>query len=627
MLYLQTEQLRDAYFFETLDADVIAAEAARLTANTAEVVPPDLLVRQPELPVAEQITRADALSQLLRQEVMAARAAFPGRGEDSSEVSFDAKLAGRLKPLGTTAVSGAWLDDVAAAIVKGWPVEMEGPVVDDVQLIHNSNAAAVTRRLGGMFRRIATITPNVRPVVTVVDETGAYAKQLSQVQKDTLTVGAGSVMLDAGILLPGDTPGKEVSLIRSSQQLPKAEAFTDLLASQGAGKVYRQDGALKFKPQPWLAEKVVSADGSVTLTRQLGDGRQIMTSNFEHASTFFNPHKLDVNRQIVHFNVDSMYKMYARQGAALLLRASDLVGRERNHTLIHDYSHTDLAAEGITYETAILLGRHIEAYRNTLTRFTPWTGQDPYEYAARNFTRPTDEEAALIPQVITVYRQLGLQPGTYERAIDIGPGSNLYSAMLTTPFAKGKILLREYAQPNRDFMNRLLSGQMDPQFAEKMWPQFADLMAGVDPVLYNNAYQEALARSVVEAGSIFDLAPESCDWLQSIFVIESIVKSKLPFWQGMRIMRDALRQPNPDDLTDRGGILTAAFIIGSEGWPAGDGTHFPAASLSMEEIGQAATDAGLEYILLPVGGKDAKPMRKGYKGVALMVAWRRRHND
>jgi hypothetical protein len=70
-----------------------------------------------------------------------------------------------------------------------------------------------------------------------------------------------------------------------------------------------------------------------------------------------------------------------------------------------------------------------------------------------------------------------------------------------------------------------------------------------------------------------------------------------------------------------GGMLIITHMLGSHEWLAGEGTHFPAVSLTIDQVRQAYLDADLEILALaPVSEDSEKKARPGYHGMVLVVA-------
>ena len=90
-----------------------------------------------------------------------------------------------------------------------------------------------------------------------------------------------------------------------------------------------------------------------------------------------------------------------------------------------------------------------------------WDRFNPEWYFHQNYgaLRPDDHQLMLWMRDEFLHR-LRLR-GDFRHGIDIGPGSNLYPAMALAPFCQ-KITLRDYAQPNVDWLSREIHRRCSP---------------------------------------------------------------------------------------------------------------------------------------------------------------------
>jgi hypothetical protein len=199
--------------------------------------------------------------------------------------------------------------------------------------------------------------------------------------------------------------------------------------------------------------------------------------------------------------------------------------------------------------------------------------------------------------------------------------------MLAAPFVRGQITLREFSPANREFLKAFIDRTLDPTYDQNMWPKFEDEMVRAGGDIFTGTYQaiHVPGKLALDGESIYDLPIGTVEWLSAFAVLESIVSTELPFWQLFKIVARSLRQPDPGDEKDRGGIFVGAFMAESEGWAAGENTAFPAVKLNIDRIEKAAKDADLEFVTIPLAMEDnVVRFREGYKGMVLMVAWPRR---
>jgi hypothetical protein len=640
--------LTDLGHGEHLDRDRAAQVASQLTAAVVTSPSEFLIVRNESLSKAEQDSRSERVSKLLEYETAELRdraiGAVSGRGR---AVSVD--RINYVKRFFATAESGdedmlleygldascAWLDDIAKAMISGWPVEIEAFApswsafqpprsVDRLDFEHLHPSHVTGADIAAMLRRVTEPTPNVK-IVTFAHDYDRYSPQVHPdvaYPQNHFVASLGKFLIDKNALLATDTPGRDFLMLRESDQIPKVGELMERLAGYNEGKII--NGGQRFRPAlsyedvigPSIAGERIISEGI-----QLGyvDGSPSLPAL--EAASFINPTDAHMNERFVHLIIQPSGHDNEQLGAQTLTLAAGLTSRELYHRIT--YGTSGLTNDMITYTTGKLLQRYIDEYRKSLHRYSEWGDANPRKYARLHYGKIADEDRQLIPAAIDLFEELGLEAGQFEVGMDVGTGSNWYQVMLGKPYVRGRMTAREFSPSYRTFLEDLVGGRVEPEFVN-MWKPFEELMAQKNPELYENCLEKSLAETDIESGSIYDLPEGQIDYLSAFFVLESIVDSKLPFWQLFRIVGRALRPKDPDNPKDRGGIFTGAFMVGSEGWEFGDGTFFPAVNVNFDQIKQACNDASLECMMVMIGddGKVTK-VREGYAGMAFMVAWKK----
>jgi 16S rRNA G527 N7-methylase RsmG len=243
--------------------------------------------------------------------------------------------------------------------------------------------------------------------------------------------------------------------------------------------------------------------------------------------------------------------------------------------------------------------------------FSDWNQFDPEEYSQRNFGRELlYEDACIIKTCIAALNNFGIKPGQVQRYVDIGSGPNLYPAMIMSPFVSddGTISLLDFATSNWTYLNNILAEQGgDSKIAD--WLKFEQLMKSVDEVRYNHVLERLLSRARAGFGDIFNMPAETYDAVSSFFVAESITDEFPTFIEATRNLLNSLKN---------GGIVVAAHMVGSGGWFAGEGTNFPAISLTVPQIESAYSI--LQDFSVTFFTHGLRPAaRDGYSGMALVV--------
>jgi len=237
-----------------------------------------------------------------------------------------------------------------------------------------------------------------------------------------------------------------------------------------------------------------------------------------------------------------------------------------------------------------------------------WDRFNPEWYFHRNYDalRPDDHQLLLWMRDEFLHR-LRLR-GDFRHGIDIGPGSNLYPALALAPFCR-KITLRDYAQPNVDWLGREVHKRFRPS-----WHEFWDVLAAegeykliADPQAYLRQRVE------VVQGSVFDLPTDAYDIGTMFFVAESITSDPREFERAVHTFVDSLRPGAP---------FAAAFMKGSRGYHV-DTESYPAVAIDTHRVKSClagvAYDCEIRVIELH---ETIEPLRDGYDGMILATGRR-----
>jgi 16S rRNA G527 N7-methylase RsmG len=244
--------------------------------------------------------------------------------------------------------------------------------------------------------------------------------------------------------------------------------------------------------------------------------------------------------------------------------------------------------------------------------FSDWDQFDPEEYCGRNFGRELlYEDTCIIKTCITDLNKLGIEQDQFQHYVDIGSGPNLYPAMIMTPFVRddGTVSLLDFATSNLTYLNNILAASDgDSKIAD--WLKFEQLMKSVDEVRYNRVLDRLLSRARAGFGDIFNMPAETYDAVSSFFVAESITHEFPKFIKATTTLLNSLKN---------GGIVVAAHMVGSIGWFAGEGTNFPAISLTVPQIESAYSVLHDLSVTFFNHGLEQVAARDGYSGMALVV--------
>lgn len=521
----------------------------------------------------------------------------------------------------------AWLDDVVTALVTGEPVHVEtvGPYAahhldDRGRLdVRADNLAAEDLTgiaLGASLRRVLHGWPGVQVVVLLDDLNVPGGRGLVPSDRAQFVTAMTTLLQDHGVLPPiGDLDGSYHVLCESDQLGVLPELVARLQDSPHGRVEGRLDDELVFWPTTELVDGL-----ALTSTNRQRELRRVGIVLVRHgrptcqaldASRFLDGTRADRLRVLMLGTQlrSQQDKTYA------ILRALDLATTDSFHNVFYDAGL--LPPPLFALAVCELLISEVLRWRDRARRHDGWERFDPVEYAERNYLRrvlPADQHIVQIAAE-RLAAAMGSPPRKVVDAIDVGTGPNLYPAMLVAPYLAhdGRLALLEYAGPNRRYLEATLLDdpeRVDPTVAPG-WARFEDLMVTATDARYRGALDRVRRLAWVTPGSIWHLPTRAADLVTSFFVAESITTSRRALWQAIRSLARCLR---PD------GLLVAAHMLGSSGWPAGEGTHFPAVPLTAADLRRAYLDAGLDADLEVVGTTDADRAREGYDAMAVVVA-------
>lgn len=519
-------------------------------------------------------------------------------------------------------VTYAWLDDLLTALISGEPfveIETVGPYavhhIDgdgalDVSFDNLPDDERAGILLAAILRDALDGCANVR-IVALLDDLhdDVHDRHLEVPERDRYVVQMTRILYERGVFRSDDVPGDDYVLLRMSADAHRVDQLVDRLEASGRGFLERtDDGDVTFWPSAALIDLLALSSSrrerefarrGIAIRR---GGRP--TCHAIDAAGFLDP----VNRQLLHVvMLDS--RLAAQQDKTYaLLRAIDVVRQDTHHNVFFDTE--TLSPELVALVICQLLVNDLQRLIALLGRFDEWESFDADEFRERHYGHKIlPEDGDIIDFVVD--EMAALDPGPAATAIDVGAGPNLYPAMLIAPYVanEGSITLLDYASANLASLDnslRTLGADQSP------WARFETRMADRDQ-RYRGAANRLPSLCRVEEGSIYDLPADAYDIVTSFFVAESITTSRREFRVATRALRDAVRV---------GGVLVAAYMVGSTGYHAGVGTRFPAVRLFRQDLEEACRDADLDFAIRVVS-HDEKG-RTGYQGMAAIVARRLR---
>ncbi|WP_250002520.1 SCO2525 family SAM-dependent methyltransferase [Actinoplanes sp. M2I2] len=232
-----------------------------------------------------------------------------------------------------------------------------------------------------------------------------------------------------------------------------------------------------------------------------------------------------------------------------------------------------------------------------------WEKFDSDAYFSDNYGRLRSDDSTII-QIVADYFKRNQPVPELGRAIDVGPGANLYPALMLLPYASEVVLFE------RSFVNRnWLAKELDKPHGS--WWQFWDAISAgrsaYDPI--NKPMETLHGRVTLERGNVFSLEPDQYDVGTMFFVAESITRRVDEFQRATRLFVNALKHNAP---------FAAAFMRRSSGYLVAQ-KHFPACSIDEDDVHRALAPVARKVTVRRVRSKGLRP---GYDG--MMVATGRR---
>lgn len=516
---------------------------------------------------------------------------------------------GDLERLGL-ATGGVWLDEMVATLAN-----MRTPVAISLATVapssgrndHLSADRQVGVSIAQLIRDVSGHSTNLHVNVLVND------LDPDQWQSDDRLATA-RMLEQLGIIGDDDVEGNDYTLAFESQLGPAVDTLIERLRESGRGYINEYDNNVVFFPNADSVDHLVSIPQKEKREyRRYGISihrNGVPTSAASTAAALL----ASSNEDTFHMSIidvldrSNTYKTYA------LLNALDIANRSDYRELIFDANL--LSPEQTVYALCVKMTNGLERYAARAQRFDEWGRFDPIEYMQRNYGEHIfAEDQAIIEFAMERLPNPRKGEGSFELVADVGPGPNLYPTMLLASCLSdgGTIDLIEHAAPNRAFLDKMLSGNDEASFAT--WRRFETLMLDFDGERYPDLLERLRNATRVVEGSIYSLPTEKYDVVTSYFSTESITPSLREFWKTIRQLAKAIKP---------GGLVVAGHMIGSHEYYAGSGTRFPAVSVSIEDLEEAYSDAGLTFEILPVGEGAAHTAREGYRGMAGVVA-RRSH--
>lgn len=546
------------------------------------------------------------------------------RGLPHSEL-MEMVLQGDVRSLGRLGIDTeyAWLGDIVRILISGerfLEIETVGPYASHhagpdgnvrVRFDQMPTHEQAGLYLWSVLRDVFQGLKNVRFVALLDDISELPASLAGSLEYATQIC---EILLEKRALRPTDVPKENFLLLLESAQQSRTEELICRLMHTDKGIVETlADGDVIFRPSEHLIKQVALHSNNrkrefkrrgILLKR---NGRP--TCAALDASSFIAPEHPD----LVHlFMLDESFK--AQQNKTYtLLRAVGLSRQDRYHNVY--YRGSELPPELIALTICELMLKEVDQLLGVLSKCSDWEHFDWEEYSDRNYGRKISfEDRRIIGHVIDwLERENPIKAGPKVVA-EVGGGPNFYPGMLLAPYLTDQSWLFkiEYSQQMKERLERIVEGGFSAELQNE-WLKFENLMVSLGGDKYRDALARSLDASVIVAGSAYQLPEHRYDVISAYFIAESITSTTGQFHLAVRSIASALRP---------GGVLIAAHMVGSDGWYAGEGVHFPAVKVSLNELSEAYCDADLEFETHLIQAPAEEMVREGYHGMALVLARR-----
>ena len=228
-----------------------------------------------------------------------------------------------------------------------------------------------------------------------------------------------------------------------------------------------------------------------------------------------------------------------------------------------------------------------------------WDQFDSQCYFEHNYGTLRPDDKLIIAIVADFFQEWRTRfPGSWlPKAIDVGPGTNLYPALTMLPFT-AEITLLERSATNRAWLSHQMEGP-NPSWTQ-FWSQMTPGRPGYREI--KDPLNLLTRRTQVVRGSIFTLPEDTYDMGTMFFVAESITNRDDEFERAVRAFVGSLRNHAP---------FAAAFMKDSSGYRVGT-VSFPACSVDEDDIARLLSKLARDVTITPV---DSNDLRDGYGGM------------
>jgi hypothetical protein len=237
----------------------------------------------------------------------------------------------------------------------------------------------------------------------------------------------------------------------------------------------------------------------------------------------------------------------------------------------------------------------------------PWGKFSSHDYWSHNYEKMQPEDQEILRRVSTFFIRSFAHRRPAQRAIDVGSGTNLYPALLMSPWTE-QILLTDHSPSNV----RWLCGQVEDAESSWTWQPFWRELSELEG--YNRISEPRKRLAVacadesefagIKERSVFELPRAQWQLGTMFFVAESITEDPEEFRAALDGFVGALQPGAP---------FAAAFMAGSDGYPVAD-TRFPALRITQDDVTDRFLELGATGLTVELTRTQHR-VRPGYEGM------------
>lgn len=553
----------------------------------------------------------------------------------------------------TVNVEHAWMDDVVTDILDGNPTRVitgnftavteKEPDADGIRTpvipTHVNGEDQTTLQVTGLFNEVAReIAPNVLPIVILREQRDPHLDaDFTQEARDGYVLDRTEKLREAGIVDEDTVFGDDIHIIQESSQQVAVHKLVAELEATNTGEILKgQYGSVCFLPDADTVD--IAALHDITTSERIKRNgiylkyrREGFVPDAVLSAVLLDsmnaPEDLPGGDNPV--TIVSIQSLAADDEAYVLLRAAHGTKQEFYHSVAFEnpkfsrlnyadggedsiYSYSDIRElELITH-----LERETKKYMDSLDAYTDWNEFDPYRYNIKNYGEMLPEDEELIEQWITNVKRLGIH---VETSANIGAGPSWIGPMLLEPFSD-RIKILEYSEANLGYIEHNLRNDFpeEHEIHGVIWDKYEEHMVVKGGDIYRGVVERTKEKVTAEKGDIRDLPKDEWPVVTHEFVAESRVRTQRPFRETIQSTVDA----GTDDV-----VIVSMHMLKSQGYSAGEGTNFPAVSLTPQDLVEAYRDAGMADVKVFVTGETDQIAREGYHGMAMIIARDRRQKN